>query len=488
MFGADEIVLSGDATIPIPPAEELPLPADLTWGCATSAYQIEGACSADGKGVSVWDVLSHQEPSLTNGENGDVACDHYYRMPADVQLLAEYGVEEYRFSIAWTRIVPLGGRGDPVNEAGFEFYDSLINQLLARGIEPVVTLYHWDTPKALTDRYGALSNLSEFQADFVHYASLCFTRFGDRVRRWVTFNEPFIMAVYGSKLQPGSDMWQIAHTTILAHARAVHAYATNFQPTQKGSISIVLNANFFEPFDASSAADQEAATRRMIFYLGWFADPVFLGRDYPPEMRALAGDRLPTFTEDELLLLSLTAPVCRAAFFGLNHYTSNYARARPDPISPEDHTGGVEELDTNSEGKVIGPVTGITWLRVTPTQFRKLLAWIWTRYQVPILITENGCPCPGESEMTREQAVKDEFRIQYFATYLDAMSREIYQDGVKVLGYYAWSFMDNFEWSAGYGPRFGITHVDYKTLKRTPKKSAAYLKETFKKRRAAGGG
>jgi beta-glucosidase len=164
MFQADEIVTSsGDATIPIPVGEELPLPAELRWGCATSAYQIEGASSADGKGVSVWDTLSHQEPSSTNGENGDVACDHYHQMPADVDLLAEYGVEEYRFSIAWTRIVPLRGRADPVNEAGFVSYDSLIDRLRANGIEPVVTLFHWDTPQALNDRYGALSDSRSFR-------------------------------------------------------------------------------------------------------------------------------------------------------------------------------------------------------------------------------------------------------------------------------------------------------------------------------------
>jgi beta-glucosidase len=159
-------------------------------------------------------------------------------------------------------------------------------------------------------------------------------------------------------------------------------------------------------------------------------------------MRDLVGDRLPIFSSDELLLLSATAPICRAAFFGLNHYTSKFARPHLD--SPVDYTGNVEELHVNSEGKVLGPMTGISWLRVTPAQFQKLLTWIWTRYQVPILVIENGCPCPGESEMTVEEALNDEFRVRYFATYLDVMSRAIYQDKVKVLGYYAWSFMGNF--------------------------------------------
>ncbi|KAJ5673898.1 glycoside hydrolase superfamily [Penicillium macrosclerotiorum] len=458
MFDADEIVPTGESgdTTAIPPMEELPLPADMTWGCATSAYQIEGGAFEDGKGESVWDRVSHLKPSRTNGEHGDVACDHYHRMAADVALLSDYGVEEYRFSIAWTRIVPLGGREDPTNEAGFAFYDSLIDSLRARGIEPVVTLFHWDTPQALSDRYGAVGNLREFQADFVHYAKLCFARFGDRVRRWVTFNEPYIMAVYSSETQSDTDTWVIAHNTILTHAATVQAYVEHFQATQGGSISIVLNANFFEPYDISNSSDQEAASRRLLFYLAWFADPVFLGRDYPPEMRAQLGDRLPRFTPDELLLLRQVAPICSAAFFGLNHYTSSYARARPGSPSPDDHTGHIEEMDVNCEGHQLGPVTGISWLRVTPAQFRKLLAWIWERYHVPILITENGCPCPGESEMTLEQAVEDDFRVQYFATYLDAMSRAIYQDGVQVLGYYAWSFMDNFEWSAGRTPSRSI--------------------------------
>ncbi|PKX94852.1 glycoside hydrolase family 1 protein [Aspergillus novofumigatus IBT 16806] len=431
------------------------------WGTATAAYQIEGAPSVEGKGLSIWDTFTHLVPSRTNGENGDIACDHYNRMLEDVNLMCSYGVDVYRFSIAWTRIIPLGGRDDPIDEAGIAFYNRLIDALLARNIEPVVTLYHWDAPQSLSDRYGAFLNTAEFVSDFAHFARLCFARFGDRVKKWITFNEPYIIAIFGHHsgvLAPGrstatggdsrTEPWRVGHSLILAHAAAVQIYSGEFQ-SQGGSISIVLNGHYYEPWDASSQSDQEAAQRRLEFYIGWFGDPIFLGRDYPPAMRKQLGDRLPS----------------------------------PRTPADDDCTGNVEELATNSQGRAIGPVSGMSWLRVAPEGFRKLLNWVWNRYKLPIIVTENGCPCPGESQMSLEEAVNDEFRITYFGLYLDAISRAIYEDGVPVEGYYAWSLMDNFEWSAGYGPRYGITHVDYKTLVRTPKRSALYLNETFRERR-----
>ncbi|PMD28819.1 glycoside hydrolase family 1 protein [Hyaloscypha variabilis F] len=499
MFKSEEdvvvVAVNDESTIYDVPVEELSLPPEFDWGGATAAYQIEGGASQDGKGKSIWDTFSHLEPSRTNGENADVTCDHYNRMPEDVDLMASYGVDVYRFSIAWSRVIPLGGRNDPINEKGITFYNDLIDRLRARNIEPVITLHHWDTPQEIYDRYGGLLNTAEFRADFERYARLCFSRFGDRVNKWITFNEPYIISIFGHHtgvLAPGhskatgydskTEPWRVGHTIILSHTAAIQAYATEFQPSQKGSISIVLNGHFYEPYDTASEIDKAAAQRRLEFFISWFGDPVFLGKDYPASMRAQLGSRLPEFTLEELELLRQSASV--NTFYGMNHYSSKYARALPDPPADDDFTGNVEELPTNSEGVEIGPISGTSWLRVAPVGFRKLLNWVWDRYHLPIIITENGCVCPGESQMTLEQAVDDKFRIRYFGLYLDAISRAIYEDGVQVKGYYVWSLMDNYEWSAGYVPRFGITHVDYKTFVRTPKSSAFYLRETFKQRRA----
>ncbi|KAH7363303.1 glycoside hydrolase superfamily [Plectosphaerella cucumerina] len=473
---------------------ELPLPRDFLFGSATAAYQIEGAFNQDGKGPSIWDEFSHLEPSRTSGENGDVACDHYNRLDEDIALMSSYGLEAYRFSIAWSRIIPLGGRNDPINEKGIAFYNRLIDGLIAKGIKPVVTLHHWDLPLELQKRYDGMLNTSEFVADFVNFASVCFSRFGDRVGQWVTFNEPYIMTVYGfhdGGIAPGhstargndssTEPLRVGHSLILAHAATVEAYVTEFQKSQGGQISIVLNGDFYEPFDKDSEADKLAAERRMVFYIGWFADPIYLGADYPKVMRERLGSRLPEFTPAERELLKRTAAL--NTFYGMNHYTSQFARARMTEPAADDLTGNVEELAVNKQGQEIGPLSGTSWLRVTPLQFQKLLSWIWRRYKRSIYVTENGCPCPGENNMSLEQAVDDQFRIGYFGLYLDAISRAIYENGVVVKGYFAWSLMDNYEWSAGYSIRFGITHVDFKTLARTPKKSAQYLEETFKRRR-----
>ncbi|KAI5456977.1 glycoside hydrolase superfamily [Mariannaea sp. PMI_226] len=494
MFLAGDLVAPSNQSTHRDTPRELPLPPDFSWGTATSAFQIEGAVSQDGKGKSIWDTYTHLQPSRTNGENADIACDHYHRVPQDVDLMKSLDVDVYRFSISWPRLIPFGGRNDPINEQGIAFYNDLIDRLLASGIEPVATLYHWDAPQAIYDRYGAFLNTGEFMADFEHYARLCFSRFGDRVKKWVTFNEPYIISIFAHHngvLAPGrcattvgadtkNDPWRVGHTIILSHASVVQMYATEFQPLQDGCISIVLNGHFYEPYDATSQADIDAAQRRLEFYIGWFGDPVFLGNDYPTSMRAYLGSRLPEFTTEERQLLRETATI--NAFYGMNHYSTKYAHALSDPPAEDDWTGNISESSINSEGVEIGPVSGVQWLRLAPHGFRKLLNWVWNRYHVPIIVTENGCPCPGEEVV--ETAIDDTYRQNFLGLYLDAISMAIYEDKVPVTGYYVWTLMDNFEWSAGYGPRFGIVHVDFATLKRTPKNSALYLKDTFKKRRA----
>ncbi|KAJ4248749.1 hypothetical protein NW762_012587 [Fusarium torreyae] len=492
MFSADDLVTAystpaGHET----PVENLPLPSSFKWGTATAAYQVEGAATQDGKGPSVWDTYTHLTPSKSNNQNGDIACDHYHRVQDDIDLMSSYGVDVYRFSIAWSRLIPLGGRSDPINEKGIAFYNDLIDLLLQKNIEPVVTLFHWDTPQGIYDRYGAFLNTEEFKADFMHYARLCFSRFGDRVKKWVTYNEPYITSIFahlngngapGRSKATGADTkhepWRVGHTIILSHAEVVQMYSIELA-SQKGDISIVLNGHFYEPY-SDKQADIDAAQKRLVFYIGWFGDPIFLGQDYPASMREYLGSRLPEFTSEERELLRKTSSI--NAFYGMNHYSTKYARALTDPPADDDWTGNIEEGSVNHEGVEIGQVSGMQWLRTAPEGFRKLLNWVWDRYHLPIIITENGCPCPGEDDV--QVAIDDKYRTRYIGLYLDAISRAIYEDGVSVQGYYVWTLMDNFEWSAGFGPRFGITHVDFSTLKRTPKGSATYLKETFQERRS----
>lgn len=454
-----EYSLSGGHDLSV---EDLPLPASFKWGTATAAYQIEGGFSADGKGPSIWDEYTHRVPSRTNNQNANVACDHYNRVAEDVKLMSSFGVDVYRFSLSWSRIIPLGGRNDPVNEKGIAFYDDLIDQLLARGIEPSVTLYHWDAPQALYDRYKAFLNTAEFRADYLRYARLCFERFGHKVKQWVTFNEPYIISIFGhlnGTLAPGHraqdgfntkyEPWRVGHTLILSHASAVQLYAQEFQPKQNGTISIVLNSHFYEPF-SDSQADRRAAATRLEFFIAWFGDPIFLGTDYPASLKAFVGDRLPAFTAEEHALLRETA--ASNTFYGMNHYSTKYARALPGPPADDDWTGNIEEGSVNQYGVEIGPVSQMSWLRIAPEGFRKLMKWVWDRYQRPIVVTENGCPCPEDGI---EVAIDDKFRCRYLGLYLDAISRSIYEDGVKVEGYYVWTLMDNF----GQLPRPSSKHV-----------------------------
>lgn len=435
------------------PIKNLKLPKSFEWGAATAAYQVEGAPTQDGKGKSIWDTFTHLEPSRTNGQNADIACDHYNRMEEDVLLMKSLGIEVYRFSISWSRIIPLGGRDDPVNEAGIAFYNRLIDTLLEHSITPSVTLYHWDVPEALYSRYKAFLNTTEFRADFERYARLCFTRFGDRVRSWVTFNEPYIISVFGhlnGSLAPGhcaevgtetaTEPWRVGHTLILSHASAVRIYAQEFQPSQNGKISIVLNGHFYEPYDDTKQADVDAVQVRLEFYIGWFGDPIYLGKDYPAVMKEYLGARLPSFTPDDLDLLKATCSI--NGFYGMNHYSTKYVRQLTDLPAEDDWTRNIEELSTNSKGEEIGPASSMPWLRIAPGGFRKLMNWIWNRYHLPIIVTENGCPCGGEEDVNI--AKDDQFRQRYLALYLDAISQAIYEDGVEVQGYYVWSLMDNF--------------------------------------------
>ncbi|KAL5338940.1 glycoside hydrolase superfamily [Aspergillus crustosus] len=450
------------------------LSSNFQWGFATAAYQVEGGASEGGRGPSIWDTFTHLEPSRTSGASDEVACDHYHRLDEDLDLLAKYGARAYRFSLSWSRIIPLGGREDPVNEEGIAFYNRLIDGLVARGIALWITLYHGNLPQALHDRYGGWLNVEE--------------RFGDRTKNWITLNEPWTVSIHGYSLgidAPGRsstnrlcdegdssrEPWIVGKALIMAHARAASLYKKKYKSEQGGRVGVSLNGDYLEPWDIEEPKDHEAAERRMDFSFGWFANPMMFAQDYPASMRAHLGDRLPEFRDAELALLR----DAELDFYGMNYYTAQFARHRSDPAGDTDYMGNMDEYQRNKAGVLIGEPAGVWWLCSAPDCFRKHLVRIHQKFRKPIYVTENGCPCPSEENMHIEESVKDEYRQRYFADHLDAIAGAI-PDGAEVHGYFAWSLMDNLEWGLGYKYRFGVTFTDYETLERTPKESALKLR------------
>jgi len=389
-------------------------PEGFVWGLGTAAYQIEGGYNEGGRGASIWDTFTGANtvgmpgsacasaPCPINGgmvsvgATGNVACDHYHRFKEDVALMAGLGLKHYRFSIAWPRVVPTGVVADGVNEDGLQFYDDLINELLAAGITPYVTLYHWDLPQALLDPDNGLNGWygvdasghpsGQLSRHFVDYADLCFSRYGDRVKTWVTFNEAWTFAYLGSgpgghapNARPFNDPlvhpYVCAHNVLLAHAAAVARYRVRYQPTQRGKVGITNNCDWREPA-TRSPVDVAGAERALLFQLGWLADPVFLG-DYPEAMRSLLGDRLPTFTDEERALVKGSAD-----FFGLNHYGTGWGYSTDEPGWLGAYSGTSEEGFSRAQSG---------WLFASGWGFRKLLNWVDRRYGSPdIFVTEGG--------------------------------------------------------------------------------------------------
>jgi beta-galactosidase len=446
-------------------------PDDFIWGSATSSYQIEGAWLQGGKGLSIWDAFAHTPGKTANGDTGDVACDHFHRFREDVALMAAMGLPAYRFSVSWPRIQP-AGTGAP-NPEGIAFYSELIDTLLEHGITPWVTLYHWDLPLALQVEHDGW--LNPRMADFFgEYARICFDAFGDRVKHWITLNEPWVAAVLGygqGAFAPGrsssDEAYRAGHELLRAHARAVDVYRREFQPTQNGVIGITNNCDWREPL-TDSAQDRAAAERALEFFLGWFADPVYRG-DYPDSMRRRLGSRLPPFSdEDRALLLG------SSDFFGLNHYTTMLAAHGENGSAEIDAfgNGGIaEDQDVRLSADPSWAKTRMEWA-IVPWGCRKLLEWIDARYERPeIIITENGC---AFDDAVVEGVVDDAPRIEFLEGYLSACHEAI-DSGVRLKGYFVWSFLDNFEWASGYTKRFGIHHVDFATGTRTPKASARWF-------------
>ena len=452
-------------------------PKDFVWGSATSSYQIEGAWQEGGKGMSIWDVFSHTPGKTYQGHTGDVACDHYHRFKEDVALMKKMGLKTYRFSIAWSRILP-DGKG-AVNQEGIDFYSELIDTLLANNITPWIALYHWDLPATLQfEDDGWLNpNITDY---FAKYADICFENFGDRVKHWMTFNEPWVASVLGYGLgafAPGrtsnSEPYLAGHYMLIAHAKAVDVYKKKYQSQQKGEIGITNNCDWREPL-TDSKEDKVAAERALEFFLGWFANPIFKG-DYPEVMRERLGDRLPKFTEEEKKLV-----LGSSDFFGLNHYTTMYADASDGSktaLSAEANGGLLEDQNLNLTADKSWKKTEMGWA-IVPWGLRKLLLWIDEKYDSPkIYITENGCAFDDKKV---DGAVNDVERIAFYDSYIKECHNAI-SKGANVKGYFAWSFMDNYEWASGYEKRFGLHYVDFKTLERTPKASAKWFTELMLK-------
>ena len=429
-----------------------PFPADFLWGCATAAYQIEGSPLADGAGASIWQRFSH-DPRLmaAKGDTGDVACDHYNRMESDVALMKELGLQAYRFSVAWGRVLPDGtGR---VNEAGLGFYERLVDTLLANGIEPLCTLYHWDLPVALDDRGGWLNrDIADWFAD---YGRVLFERLDGRVKKWVTLNEPWVITDGGylhGALAPGHrNMFEApiaSHNLMRAHGAAVKAYR------EIGQHEIGLVVNLEPKYPASDSPEDIAATARADAYMNrQYLDPAIHGR-YPEELKEIFGEAWPDWPQEDFDLIKQ-----KLDFIGVNYYTRNVTTANDSwPLT----AGPVEQKQS------IYTTTG--W-EVFPQGLTDVLLWVKDNYgNLPLYVTENGAAFydPPNAE---GGVVDDPLRVDYLRKHIAAIGQAITK-GADVRGYMLWSLFDNLEWSLGYSKRFGIVHVNFKTLDRTPKNSA----------------
>ncbi|KAE8162648.1 putative beta-glucosidase [Aspergillus tamarii] len=459
------------------------LPKDFVWGFGTASYQIEGAVSGEGRGPSIWDTFCDIPGKIADGTTGRYACDSYNRTSEDISLLKEYGAKAYRFSISWSRIIPLGGRNDPTNQQGLDHYVRFVDDLLAAGILPLVTLFQWDLPQALHDRYGGPLNKDEFVADFSHYAEVVFKALGSRVSHWTTFTEPHNIAVTGYQTgiyAPGiccdRSSWIVGHSLLVAHGSAVKIFR-ELQLSCQGKIGITLNAQWAEPWDDTDPRDVNACKTYLDFSVGWFAEPIYRGH-YPERMVQQLGDRLPAWNQHDIALVYGSND-----FFALDYYTSIFIKHKESQPQPGDFLGNVESHQYNSHGQCIGPETGSSWLRANPQGLRKVLNWISHTYSNPDLyILENGTSCKGEDNQPIEEILHDTFRCDFYREHISEAVKARTEDGVNLLGYMAWSLMDNFEWNDGFRVRFGVTYVDYKDgMKRYPKDSAKVISGLFHK-------
>jgi len=441
-------------------------PENFLWGVATASYQIEGAATEDGRGESIWDRFCATPGNVLNGDSGLVACDHYHRYREDVALMRELGVKAYRFSIAWPRILP-DGRGQ-VNPAGLDFYDRLVDALLDAGIEPFVTLYHWDLPQALQDEIGGWGSRETSNA-FANYADIVSRRLGNRVQNWITLNEPYVSTFMGhetGRMAPGLKdprlAWQVSHHLLLGHGLAVPILRANSGPQARVGITLSLTPMYAA---TASAEDQLAAQLRDGKVNRWFLDPVFKG-SYPSDLLTLLGDMAPKTEAGDAGIIAVPLD-----FLGVNNYYRAIISQGP---------GGIPDgiMQIRPEG---AEFTEMGW-EVYPRGLYDLLTRLHQDYSIPqYFITENGAAF--NDTVSEDGHVHDPRRVQYLHDYL-LQAQAAIAGGVPLAGYFAWSLMDNFEWAFGYTKRFGIVYIDYPTQRRIIKDSGYGYRDTI----AANGG
>ncbi|MBB6240856.1 GH1 family beta-glucosidase [Rhodanobacter sp. MP1X3] len=443
-------------------AKKLDFPKDFLWGVSTSAYQIEGALHEDGRGPSIWDSFCSEPGRIANGDTAETACDHYHRYPDDVALMATLGVDAYRFSIAWSRIQP-NGRG-AANPKGLDFYSRLIDALLAKGISPTPTLFHWDLPQALQDAGGWFNR--DTADRFAEFARIVAERLGDRVSRWITHNETFEHTVLGHAIgthapgqQLGLDIFSVVHHLLLSHGKAVQA----LRAILPAGAQIGIAQSMARARPASSRIkDRLAAHLLEALHLRMHTDPLLFGR-YPLALRLLGIDRSALRAGD---LATIAQPL---NFLGINFYNPQYVRSAPK--------GGAVPIEA-TEPPMHLERTEMGW-PVDANGFSELLLYLRKRYRAklpPIFITENGAAFPDAVDA--QGRIDDPRRIAYLQAHLHAL-RQAMDAGVDVRGYFVWSLLDNFEWAEGYRPRFGLVHVDYSTQQRTPKASFDWYRQVI---------
>ncbi|XP_061723158.1 myrosinase 1-like isoform X2 [Cydia pomonella] len=463
-------------------------PPDFGFGASTAAYQTEGAWDVDGKGWSMWDHLVRTDPNhIANSSTGDIAANSYHNYRRDVQMLKELGSKYYRLSISWPRILPYG-RGDYVEPRGIAYYNDLINELLTNGITPFVTMYHWDLPQHLNEQGGWLNE--EIIDWFGDYARVLYQNFGDRVKHWLTINEPYIHCLFGygtgihaPRLKsPGIFFYECGRNILLAHARAYQIYNEEFRSTQNGQVAIVISSDWAYP--ASDLLDDlEATEDYFAFHLRQFSDPIFSKTgNYPQRLidrvqaastaEGLSTSRLRPFTQEQIDLIRGSSD-----FMALNSYTSRY-------VYRNSSLEGAYEIPSNDNDAFLGthmdeswPPSASPWTREHAPGLYNLLVYIKNIYNnSPIYITETGFSTVGSD-------LNDDGRVQYHRNYLNSVLDAL-DEGVDVRGYFAWSLLDNFEWTMGYTLKFGLYQVDMEDVKRTrtPRKSALVYKEIINSR------
>ncbi|MEI6374849.1 MAG: GH1 family beta-glucosidase [Actinomycetes bacterium] len=450
------------ASATLTPSSELfpAFPSGFRWGTATAAYQIEGAWNDDGKGPSTWDTFVRQPGKVAGGQTGDIACDHYHRWESDLDLMADLGVNAYRFSIAWSRVLPTGTA--PHNDAGLAFYDRLIDGMLARGIDPYVTLHHWDLPQALEDKGGWQTR--ETAERFADYAALMGERLGDRVSSWITLNEPFVLATFGYSFgthAPGRTLflsvYPVVHHLLLGHGMAVQALRA------AGVTAPIGITNNLTPVWAltDSDADRAAAERLDTLYNRQWLEPILLGTQPIDPAVAYPGSDTSCVQPGDAEIIA--TPI---DFLGVNFYNPQQVKA-----SGEGNPMGFELVDITGV-----PRTGFNW-PVVPSALTDLLVSLRERYGdrlPPMYITENGTSVADHVDS--DGRVRDPFRWAYLDRHLRAIA-DAMAAGVDVRGYFCWSFMDNFEWGEGYDQRFGLVYVDFETQQRIPKDSFRWYQQ-----------